>query len=146
MEFNRSPRIQPKISAQVRSTTSIRYGFIASALTVVVLSVVFFSPRQAASLKVAQVYAGKVYQDVNENGQWDWGEIPLDSVKVRILIDHDGDGVVSRGDEVVDSLFTNSLGLYEWKTFRSETLVVEIDPNEMMSEENPIPVGLEPRN
>ncbi len=71
--------------------------------------------------------SGAVFSDLNENGRWDVGEPPIDSIKIWLYVDADNNGIVSNNDILIDSLFTDEEGVYEWKSYTSGKLVVKID-------------------
>lgn len=73
------------------------------------------------------MYTGKAFIDANANGIWDLGEITVDSIKIWIFIDSDKNGTVSENDLLIDSLYTDEEGIYEWKTYSSKRLVIKWD-------------------
>ncbi|MEM6261692.1 MAG: hypothetical protein AAGI38_04220 [Bacteroidota bacterium] len=120
-------RNQPQVQNRLRHNMHQWVG--GGVMIAALIFAVSFSPslnpfKSATTMNVVQ---GHVFLDINRNGVLDYGEPLADSVKIRIFIDMDKDGLAGPGDQLVDSLYTNEQGMYEWYTFKSATLVIDID-------------------
>jgi uncharacterized repeat protein (TIGR01451 family) len=58
---------------------------------------------------------GKVFQDANLNANYDNGETGVANIKVKLYNDADQNGQYSAGDNILDSVFTNSFGSYSFE-------------------------------
>lgn len=71
-----------------------------------------------------------VWNDTNNNGQFNAGEQPIGSVAVDLFEDTDGNGSFTPGtDTFVSSTSTNGSGLYQFNSLFPSSYVVRINPS-----------------
>ena len=79
--------------------------------------------------------SGKVYEDLNENLFQDARETGVSNLTVYLYKDN-GDGKISEGDILVDSVYTDKKGHYRWHTAANVDIVLELKKSDL-------PVGYE---
>lgn len=115
--MKRSPRLK-QVSKKRLFQTRVSKLLIVLISSGIILSGLFylFSPKQTYT------YQGTIL--------WKDNLLPADSIKVLIYLDKDHDGKVSEADKLVDSLYTDNQGRFEWQSYQSKHLVVKIESSE----------------